>query len=182
MRDHFAESLKNKLEVTSDDPSSSTRLGSPFAGYDDMDEDDVLKAMRHLPSAAINRVKDYEAQRDEPRERIAQYNIGYGESPVDRQEGRLSGDVQDADENKAVRELSTREIPEDGPVVPGEGITGTGDPQTAYGSKKAKEEGEPAGDIKGTGRSAQRRGRRDRQPKPPEPGSAGSGSLDRENE
>jgi hypothetical protein len=177
----LAEALSSKLEATSGEVSSSAAgLGAPFAGYDDMEEDDVLAAMRMLPSAAINRVKEYEETRDEPRERIVQYNIGYGESPVDRQEGRLSGDYQEGDPDKPVRELSTREVPEEGLVEAGEGVTGTGDPQTSYGSKKAKEAGEPAGDIKGTGRTTTRRGRRDRQPKPPE--GPQPGSLERANE
>lgn len=176
----FAEGLKSKLEVSSgDESSSSARLGVPFEGYDEMEEDDVLNAIRNLPSAAVNRVKEYEAQRDNPRERITQFNIGFGESPVDRQEGRVSSDLQDTNTDKAAAQISTREVPEEGLVVPGEGITGTGDPQLAFGSRKAKEEGEPAGDIKGTGRVA-RRGRRDRQPKPPE--GPQSGSLERANE
>jgi hypothetical protein len=178
----FGESLKRKLEATSGDEESSTaaRLGVPFAGYEDMEEDDVLNAMSHLPSAAINRVKDYEEQRDNPRERIVQYNIGFGESPIDRQEGRRSGELQERNPDKAAAELVTREVPPDGPVVPGEGVTGTGDPQLAYGAKKAKEEGEPVGDIRGTARTPARRGRRDRQPKPPE--GPQPGSLERANE
>jgi hypothetical protein len=172
----LAESLSKVLEKTSDDATgdSGKRLGAPFAGYEDMDEDDILAAMRHLPSAAINRIKEYEEQQDEPRERITGYNIGYGESAVDRQEGRVSSDPQDGDPEKASARIATREVPEDGPVVAGEGITGTGDPQIPYGSKEDNEKG----DIKGSG-TPRRRGRRDRQPKPPD---AGSGSLDKANE
>lgn len=162
----LAEGLKGKLEASSGDEGDK-KVSPPFDGYDDMDEDDVLAAMRNLPSAAINRIRDYEEQKDDPRERIVQYSIGYGESPVDRQEGRASSDLQDSNPDKASARIKTRVVPEDGLVEPGEGITGTGDPQRPYGSAKAKEEGEPAGDIKGTG-SPRRRGRRDRQPKPPE--------------
>lgn len=155
------DSLSLVLEQTSDDPEMSpARLGLPFEGYDDMDEDDVLSAMKVLPSAAVMRVKEYEASRDEPREHIADYNIGYGESPTDRQEGRVGSDIQDTDESKASARLTTREVPEDGPVQPGEGVTGTGDPEIPYGSKKDEESGEG---IKGTAKS-RRRGRRDRQP------------------
>jgi hypothetical protein len=169
------EQLSKRFEESSDDSSDpGKRLGAPFAGYDDMDEDDVLQAMKHLPSAAINRIQEYEDQRDEPRERITGYNIGYGESAIDRQEGRVSSEPQEGNADKASARISTREVPEDGPVVPGEGITGTGDPQIPYGSREDKEKG----DIKGSG-SPRRRGRRDRQPKPPE---AGSGSLERANE
>ena len=169
------ESLSKQFEESSDDTSSpGARLGSPFAGYDDMDEDDVLAAMKHLPSAAIGRIQEYEGSRDEPRERITGYNIGYGESAIDRQEGKVSGDAQEGNPDKASARISTREVPEEGPVVPGEGITGTGDPQIPYGSRQDEEKG----DIKGSG-SPRRRGRRDRQPKAPE---AGSGSLERANE
>jgi hypothetical protein len=171
----MAEALAKRFEQSSDDTTATgRRLGAPFAGYDDMDEDDVLNAMRMLPSAAINRIKEYEEQRDEPRERITGYNIGYGESAVDRQEGRVSSDAQEGDPDKAAQRVATREVPEEGPVVPGEGITGTGDPQVPYGSR---EDGEK-GDIKGTG-SPRRRGRRDRQPKPPE--GEGTTSLEKQN-
>jgi hypothetical protein len=169
------DSLSKQFEVSSDDTSDpGKRLGAPFSGYDDMDEDDVLAAMKHLPSAAINRIQEYEGQRDEPRERITGYNIGYGESAIDRQEGRVSSDAQDGNPDKASARIGTREVPEDGPVVAGEGITGTGDPQVPYGSREDKEKG----DIKGSG-SPRRRGRRDRQPKPPD---AGGTSLERANE
>ena len=109
----LGESLNRKLEKTSGDEESSTsaRLGVPFAGYDDMDEDDVLNAMKMLPSAAINRVKEYEAQRDDPRQRIVGYNVGFGESAVDRQEGRVSSDLQDTDESKPAARINTREVP-----------------------------------------------------------------------
>jgi hypothetical protein len=171
----FAEGLSKVLEKSSDEPgSSAARLGVPFEGYDDMEEDDILAAMRVLPSAAVNRIKEFEGQRDEPRERITGYNIGFGESTMDRQEGRVSSDPQEGNPNKASARINTREVPEEGPVVPGEGVTGTGDPQIAYGTRGEKEKG----DIKGTG--TRRRGRRDRQPRPPE--GPGTTSLARENE
>jgi hypothetical protein len=171
------DSLSKVLEKSSDDDSSSAggRLGVPFAGYDDMDEDDVLNAMKALPSAAISRIQEYESQRDEPRQRIIGYSIGFGESAIDRQEGKVSSDLQDTDESKPVARVNTREVPEEGPVVPGEGITGTGDPQIAFGTRDEKEKG----DVKGSG-STRRRGRRDRQPKPPE--GPGTTSLEKSNE
>jgi len=170
-----ADALKEKLEKTSDEGGVSARAsGVPFEGYDDMEEDDVLAALRTLPSAVGNRIKEYEATRDEPRERIVNYNTGFGESPMDRQEGRVSGDLQDAAEGKAASRITTREVTDEG-VTPGEGVTGTGDPQAAYGSKKDGEKG----DVKGTGLKT-RRGRRDRQPKPPE--GPGDTSLERQNE
>ena len=158
------DSLSNVLEKSSDKSSGSARLGAPFEGYDDMDEDEALAAMTHLPSGTINRIKEYEAGRDEPRERIVSYNIGYGESPNDRQEGKVGSDVQETNADKASARLTTREVPDEGPVQAGEGVTGTGDPQIGYGSKKDEEKG----DVKGAGLKATRRGRRDRQPKPPE--------------
>lgn len=166
----LADSLSKVLEQSSgEDVSSGARLGVPFAGYDDMEEDDVLNAMRNLPSAAIQRIKEYEGSRDEPRLRITGYNVSSGESAVDRQEGKVSSDLQDTDENKPVARVNTREVPEEGLVVPGEGITGTGDPQMSYGSREAGDDEEaPAPEaIKGTGQT-RRRGRRDRQPKPQE--------------
>jgi hypothetical protein len=134
-----------------------------------------------LPSAAIQRIKEYEGERDDPRERITGYSVGFGESSIDRQEGKVSSDLQDTDESKAAVRISTREVPEDGPVVPGEGVTGTGDPQLPYGAREDAEGGDvkKVGDIKGTG-SARRRGRRDRQPKPPE--GPADPSLDKANE
>lgn len=162
------DSLSQVLEQGGDKGTrSEAHLGLPFDGYDDMEEDDVLAAMRNLPSAAVTKMQEYEANRDEPRARIVNYNVGYGENSIDRQEGKVGSDVQEADENKASARLTTREEPEEGLVTPGEGVTGTGDPQIAYGSKKDEEKG----DIKGTGLKATRRGRRDRQPKPPEGGS-----------
>lgn len=174
------DSLSKVLEQSSDESgSSAARLGVPFDGYDDMDEDDILAAMRNLPSAAVNRMKEYEGQKDDPRQRIVGYSVGFGESAVDRQEGRVSSDLQDTDENKASARINTREVPEEGLVVPGEGITGTGDPQTSYGSREGDDDAPASNAIKGTG-TTRRRGRRDRQPKPPE-GPAPS-SLEKANE
>lgn len=168
------DSLSKVLEQTGDEPElSSRRLGVPFADYDEMEEEDILTAMKVLPSGAIVRIKEYEASRDEPRENIASYNIGYGESPLDRQENRVSGDLQEGDPDKPTSRLTTRDVPEEGPVVAGEGITGTGDPDVGYGSKKDEE---PGDGIRGTAK-ARRRGRRDRQPKPPEGAGPGESSV-----
>ena len=161
------DSLSKVLEKSSDESDSTARLGVPFAGYDDMEEDDVLNAMRNLPSAAIQRIKEYEGGRDEPRQRIVGYNISSGESAVDRAEGKVSGDLQDTDESKPVARINTREVPKEGLVVPGEGITGTGDPQASYGSREGDDDAPDPKAIKGTG-TTRRRGRRDRQPKPQE--------------
>lgn len=180
----LGEALSQKLEKVSGDEESSTaaRLGVPFAGYDDMDEDEVLNAMRNLPSAAIQRIKEYEGQREGARERITAYSVGFGENRIDRQEGKVSSDLQDTDESKAVARINTREVPEDGPVKPGEGITGTGDPQMSYGAREGDEEAPAPQAIKGAGTvpPPKRRGRRDRQPKPPE--GPGTVPLDKANE
>ena len=190
-KDHPShEAVSKRLKKASGDAESnlSVRLGVPFAGYDDMEEDDIVAAMRVLPSAAQQRIKDYESTRDEPRERIVDYNIGFGESSIERQEGLVSGDVvEEGDERdpeaKPSARLKTRTVPDEGPVEPGEGITGTGDPERAYGTEKDEE----PGDIKGTGagnRGRKRGGRQARQPKPTG-GTAkdsGGGSLANANE
>lgn len=121
--------VRSQLEDAEEaDPSESTvaRLGVPFDGYDEMSEDDVLAAMRHLPSVSISAIKDYEASH-ENRARIVAYNVGYGESYIDRQEGRVSSDLAETDSSKAAAQIRTREVVDDGVIEPGEGITGTGE-------------------------------------------------------
>lgn len=158
--------VSKRLKKASGDPQQNLRerLGLPFDDYDSMDEADVLAVMRHLPSAAIQRVKEYEAQHGEGREEIVNYSIGFGESPVDRQEGRVSSDRDEPDENKAVRRVKTREVPEKGVVEPGEGFTGTGDPQVPHGAAadEEDEEGGTTGAARSSSKRAQRRSRRDR--------------------
>lgn len=154
------ESLSKKLRPVSE-ASESDAMSEPFPGYNEMDDNEVVQAMRVLPSATIQRIKDYESAKDEPRDAITSYNIGYGEHPDTRQMTELEVNEDEMDDNKAVRRLKTRHVPEDGPVEHGEGITGTGEPQKGYGEE---EDGEK-GDVKGGPKRA-RRGRRDRQPKP----------------
>lgn len=147
--DHPAhESLSKKLKPVSADARQNVaqRLGVPFEGYDEMDEDEVLAAMRNLPSPTIQRIKEYESGAGEGRERIVNYSIGFGESPTDRQEGLVSSDLDEDgrdESDKAVARLTTREVPEEGLVQPGEGITGTGDPAIPYGSGQEDEEEKP---------------------------------------
>lgn len=180
----LADSLSMKLKKVSEEESEDTarRLGVPFAGFDDMDEDDLLTVMRHLPSATIQRIKEYEAGR-EGRDRIVNYNIGYGVSPDDHQEDRVGSQAQEPDDDKAVAEISFRETPAGGKVVAGEGITGTGDPQVKPGSRKAEEKSsiKSAARKAGARKSTARRGRRERQPKADDSGS-GSGSSGSGNE
>jgi hypothetical protein len=153
--------LSKVLEASSDEPAlnEAYRMGLPFEGYDDMDEDDILAAMRVLPSAAVMRMKDWEVA-NEGREAIVNFNIGYGESPDDRQAGRI-GQLEDeeVDETKPVRAIRTRQAEEGEPVIPGEGITGTGDPPVIPGTAAKAEEEE--GSSGGTKRST-RAGRRPR--------------------
>jgi hypothetical protein len=185
------EALSTKLKVVTDDPKedSPARLGLPFEGYDDMDPADVVAAMRLLPSATINRIKDYEETRGaEARAEIMDYNIGYGEAPLDRQTTELEDRTGEQDPDKAVRVLTTREVPEDGTVQPGEGFTGTGDPDKPYGVEKAAEEGDEEAQVqratsKGRGNIASaRKGRRERQPKPSAGEKEGGTSLQSSND
>jgi len=144
------EFVSTKLRKTSDEPGENleARLDVPFDGYEDMDEDDVVRAMSVLPSATIQRIKRYESNK-ENRSAIVNYSIGFGEHPDERQNTKL--DVPEADENKAVGELTTRNVPDGGPVQHGEGVTGTGEPNKPFGSTKAS-----AGEGKGSAPRAPR--------------------------
>jgi len=139
----LAEALSGKLEVSSDEPAlnEAYRLGLPFEGYDDMDEDDILAAMRVLPSPAVMRMKDWE-RKNEAREAIVNYNIGFGEAPDDRNSGRIAFEEDaELDEDKPVRRMRTRELnPETGEFQFGEGITGSGDPPVAPGTTASQED------------------------------------------
>jgi hypothetical protein len=172
------EALQHKLEPSSDEPALNEqyRMGLPFEGYDDMDTEDILAAMRVLPSPAVMRIKEWEANKgDDAREEIVDFNIGYGEGPDDRQSGRMSPDEDaELDETKPVRAIRTRQAEEGEMVVHGEGITGTGEPQVAPGTAAKAEEAE-GGKSRRTGGG--RAGRRPRPAKkPPASESSGSGS------
>jgi hypothetical protein len=172
------DSLSDKLKPSSDEPSlnEAYRMGLPFEGYDDMEEDDILAAMRVLPSPALMRIKDWEAAH-EGRSMIADFNIGYGEGPDDRQSGRLSPEEAEGDPDKAVRAIRTRDGSEEGePVVHGEGITGTGEPQVEPGTAAAAEaEDSGSSGSGGAKRGGGRAGRRPR-PQPRQQSTEGSGS------
>jgi hypothetical protein len=160
------ESMSRKIRAVSDEPRQNTalRLGVPFAGYDDMDEDEILAALRVLPSDTVQAIKHYEAELDEPRERIIHYNIGFGQSPTDREEGRLGSELDEEGRDnsvKAVADLTTREVPEEGIVQRGDGFTGTGDPQIPHGSRKEKDQQDEDEPLAGAG-SSRRRNRRAR--------------------
>jgi hypothetical protein len=133
-------SVARKLRKVGDEPSLNTaqRLGLPFDGYGDMDEDDILAAMRVLPSPTVQRIKEYEATQGK-RDRILAYNIGFGEHPDDRLEGRVSSDHQEPAEGKPSSGLKTRNVEEES-VERGEGYTGTGDPQVPYGESEESDD------------------------------------------
>src|SRR3954469_25084883 len=106
------ESLKDKLKKSSDDVhESSARLALPFVAYDEMEVDDIVSAMRSLPSATIQRIKEYESMRgEEARLEVVDFNIGYGEGPHERQNAQPEEPEDGLDEEKAVRVLKTREV------------------------------------------------------------------------
>lgn len=186
--DPLYRAVSAKLRPVGDEPAEDVaqRLGLPFVGYDEMDADDIVNAMRVFPSATIQKIKDYESRRDDPRHEIIDYNIGYGEHPDARQNAEIED--TDVDETKAVRRLTTREVPEDGPVQRGEGVTGTGDPQTPYGVVKDAEEGDADAQkdkviSKARGAAGgSRRGRRERTPKPATGTGEGGSSLETTND
>lgn len=156
-----------RIARSEDAPRQNTaqRLGLPFAGYDEMDEDEIIAALRNLPSATIAAVKQYEKDND-GREKIVNYSVGFGESPGDRNEGIVGSQLDAAGRDasdKAVAKLTTREVGEDSVQV-GEGITGTGDPQIPHGSIKENAEDEDDSEADDTEKpaAARRRSRRAR--------------------
>lgn len=183
--------LVNKLRLVSDEPHEDIagRLGLPFDGYDDMDAESIVRAMSVLPSATIQRIKTYEATRGaDARSEIVDYNIGFGEHPDDRQLAQPQ--EVEVDPTKAAGRITTRNVPEDGPVQRGEGFTGTGDPQKAYGIEAeaaegdedaAAEAGAPArGNLAAT-RAKSRSGRRQRAAKPAKGTGEGASSIEQTN-
>jgi hypothetical protein len=172
--------VSENLEQVGDDPSQNLaqRLGVPFEEYEGMDEEDIVAAMRHLPSGMIQRIKQYENSLDEPRDKIIHYNIGYGSDPDARAEGRTMAaseeneDREVAEEDKPTAKLTTREVSEEGEVTHGEGYTGTGEGIRPYGSEKEGEDGGDGGKKKVT---RNRRGRRDRSASEDKPSETSSG-------
>jgi hypothetical protein len=164
--------VSRKLRPVSED-SNEEIFGVPIAGYDDLDEEQILAIMAVLPSAQVQAIKQYESLHDN-RGVISNYSIGFGESPEARQTGLVSSELEEPDEDKAVNRIRTRTVdPEaDGEIVePGEGITGTGERQIPPGTAAAEDEegSEPK-------KKVTRRGRR---PRPQsQGGSDDSGSSD----
>jgi len=99
------------------------RLGVPFEGYDDMEEDDIVAALHFLPGEAVQAVKDYEATRETPRYKVTSFNVGRRDNNFERVAGDpvRSSVRQDAAEGKASAALVTREVGED-TVQVGEGL------------------------------------------------------------
>lgn len=100
------------------------RLGIPFEGYDDMDEDEIVAALHFLPGQTVQAVKDYEATK-ENRYKITSFNAGTRDNNFERVVGDpvKSSQRQDAEEKSATSELVTREVDVDaGTVVEGEGL------------------------------------------------------------
>ena len=158
--------LKDKLAPSGDEPavSEAVRMGMPFEGYGEMDEEDILAAMAVLPSATATRIKEWEAMH-EGRENIVNFNIGYGVDPNAYQEGRVPGgdDSAEPDEAKPVRAIRTRYVEDGEPTQFGEGVTGTGDPEVAPGTAASEE----ASDKPATKRRAGRRPRPTAKPAAP---------------
>lgn len=182
------QSLSTRLAPSREEPvlSDAVRMGAPFEGYDDMDLDDILVTMRVLPSATVTRIKEWEAA-NEGREEIVNFNIGFGVSPNDYQEGKVPGGdasaAEETDPTKAVRAMRTRQVAdpgEDGPTIPGEGVTGTGDPPVEPGTAAAEEEEDGEGGTTKRRAPKRRAGRRTRQTKQTEDtkpsGQSGDGS------
>jgi hypothetical protein len=135
--DPLHETMKSRLKKSGDEPTEdlARRLGLPFDGYDEMETKDIVAVMRSMPSATVQNIKRYESQQDDPRTEIVNYNVGFGEHPDDRQLAEL--EVPDPAEGKAAAEITSRNVPESGPVEHGEGVTGTGEPKVPFGAKKA---------------------------------------------
>jgi len=126
------------VEAGKDDESV---VSEPIPGYDSLTSDEVRTLFKTLPSASVSAIKDYEANNGENRVEIAEYNIGLGESPVDRLLGNVGSDKQDA-APKDTANITTREVSEDD-VRFGEGYTGDGNPDREFGSTES-DEGEVA--------------------------------------
>lgn len=141
---HAAVAKRIKRSTSDPKEDEELRLGLPFAGYGDMDEDQIVAILPNLPSATQQRIKTWESKQANPRERITTFNTGFGESPIGRQNGEVnSGTAEDdTDPDKPVRALKTRSVPDDGPVESGEGITGTGEPAVAPGTAAAEDSDE----------------------------------------
>lgn len=123
---HVSRKLKKATGDSKED--IARRLSLPFDGFDDMDEDQLYNAMVHLPSAVISRIKEYENNRDEPRQRIVGFSVGYGESNEDRQLGKAGSGLKEPTEGKPSSELETRSTDTGGLVQQGDGVTGIGVP------------------------------------------------------
>lgn len=137
------ESVSRKIRKSGDEASESPgqRLGGPFDGYDEMSEEEVVAAMRNLPSATKRRIIQYE-QATQNRGQIVNFNIGYGVDPDAHQEDRVGSEYQEPAEDKPSARVKTRNVPEEGNVEHGEGITGDGTPSIPPGTAASEEDGD----------------------------------------
>lgn len=124
-----------RLEKVSDDVESGPSSATPIVGYDDLSIEAVRGLFDHLPSETIQRVKEYE-RAHQNRPQIAEYVIGLGEASVDRIEGNVGSDRDDATE-KDNSLVTTREVGED-TVQFGESLTGDGQPDVEPGTAAKK--------------------------------------------
>lgn len=148
------EAVSKRLKAVSKTPEEG--LSEPFPGYDDMDEAEVLAVLPNLPSAAISQIKAYEVE-NEGRESIAHYSAGFGESPAARINRDPESLADEPNDEKVVRRMQTREVTDDD-VVPGEGITGTGDPRVEPGTAQAEKEGSSRRGRRSRGSSKKQKG------------------------
>jgi hypothetical protein len=102
------QSLRDKLVPGEGSDALSVRLGVPFAGYDDLDEDEVINLFRVAPGATVAVAKEYEA-RNQNRPKVLAYNVGTREGVTDRLDGNLSSERDDPAE-KPTADIVTREV------------------------------------------------------------------------
>jgi hypothetical protein len=65
---HEAVSKRIKLSTADPQEDAMLRLGLPFPGYEDLEEDQIVALLPNLPSETVQRIKEWEGKQDEPRE------------------------------------------------------------------------------------------------------------------
>lgn len=134
--------LEGKLEVVGDDVEAGPATVQPVVGYDDLSVEQVRGLFGVLPSESITKIVAYEREHKN-RDEIVLYDIGRGEGYLDRIDGTIGSELDDATE-KPVSEHVTREVGEDS-VQFGEGTIGDGQPNVEPGTAaaEAKQEDKP---------------------------------------
>jgi hypothetical protein len=127
--------LDGRLEVVSEEPGPnlSARLREA-ENYADLSVDEVRSLFAVLPSDAIQAIKEYEAEYGQNRPEIVEYDIGRGEAFTDRLLGKVGSDHQDADEDKPVSDIVSREVGEDDFRFPETAGLGDGQPDREPGT------------------------------------------------